>query len=119
MALLFSKVRVTIEGSQEEKSFLAFGIPNCYEDLEIYCAMDEILDEIEEETKLSVHTESYLYGEGEHYAATFEELAYMDMRMSDDELFLENHCRKIGEGHFEIEYAPCELFDTIMGFLEC
>ena len=117
MALVFSKV--TVSSPNGIKSFLACGIPHNYDDLDGYVAMDEYLDEIEEDIKLEVATETYTYGDGQYYSATLEELAYMNMRMLEDELFLQNHCKKIEKGNFEIEYSPKELFSSVMGMLEC
>lgn len=119
MALLFSTVTATRESDKESKVFLARGIPKDYEDLEIYSSMDEILDGIDEETTITIETESFTYGEGGRYDATFEELAYMQMRMLDDDNFLEGHCTKVEENTFCIEYVPDELYRTILGVFEC
>ena len=43
----------------------------------------------------------------------------MEIRMSRDELFLENQCRKVEEDVFCIEYAPDELFQRALGVIEC
>jgi len=53
MALLFSKVTVTAEEKCVE--FLVGGIPREYDDLEGWTAFDELIDGIDEETKISVH----------------------------------------------------------------
>jgi len=40
------------------------------------------MEDIDEETEVSVHAEAYLYGEGETYTATLEELAYFYLRIA-------------------------------------
>lgn len=119
MSLLFSKVTATRESDKESRTFLARGIPKSYDDLELYTAMDYLLDGVDEDTTITIETESYTYGEDSSYVASYEELAYMDMRMSQDEDFLESHCTKVGEDTFCIEYVPDELFQTAMGMIEC
>ena len=74
MAVQFSHVRVsTPDGNQTE--FLVCGIPREFDDFEYYTAFEDFLDSIEEETEISVHAEAYLYGEGETYKASIEEVA--------------------------------------------
>ncbi len=119
MAVVFSKITAIRESDKETKTFLARGIPKSFDDLEMYSAMDEILDDIDEDTTITIQTESYIYGDAKRYEASFEELAYMEIRMSRDELFLENHCRKVEEDVFCIEYAPDELFQRALGVIEC
>ena len=119
MALLFSTVTATRESDKESKVFLARGIPKDYEDIEIYSGMDEILDVIDEDTTITIETESFTYGDGERYDATLEELAYMQMRMLEDENFLEGHCTKVEDDTFSFVYSPDELFQTLLGVMEC
>ena len=91
MALLFSHVRVsTPDGNEAE--FLVAGIPREYEDVEGYTKLDEFLSEIDEDTEISFHAEAYLYGEGETFIASIEEVAYFHLRMQKDENFLSGHC---------------------------
>ena len=75
MALQFSHVRVsTPDGNEAE--FLVSGIPREFDDFEYYTAFEDFLDGIEEDTEISVHAEAYLYGEGETFKASIEEVAY-------------------------------------------
>ena len=114
MALLFSHVRVSApDGSEAE--FLVKGIPRDYDDLENYTAFEDFLDGIEEETEISVHAEAYLYGEGETFKATIEEVAYFHLRMQQDEKFLSGHCDNIESVDFTCNYSPDELFGIDWG----
>ena len=73
MALLFSHVRVsTPDGNETE--FLVSGIPREFDDFEYYTAFEDFLDGIEEDTEITVHADAYLYGEGETYQASIEEI---------------------------------------------
>ena len=114
MALLFSHVRVSApDGSEAE--FLVKGIPRDYDDLENYTAFEDFLDGIEEETEISVHAEAYLYGEGETFTASIEEVAYFHLRMQNDENFLSGHCDNIESVDFTYNYSPDELFGMDWG----
>ena len=68
MALLFSAVKVT--AGDDETELLVGGIPREYDDLEGWTFFDNFVEELDEETEVSVHAEAYLYGEGETYRAT-------------------------------------------------
>lgn len=73
MALLFSHVRAsTPDGNEAE--FLVMGIPREYEDLEGYTKLEEFLNELDEDTEISFHADAYLYGEGETFSASIEEV---------------------------------------------
>ena len=67
MVVLFSAVTVTT--GDQEKEFLVRGIPRELGDIEGYTAFEEFMEDIDEETEVSVHAEAYLYGEGETYTA--------------------------------------------------
>ena len=79
MALLFSAVRAT--ANDQEVEFFVGGIPREYDDLEGWTAFDRFMGEIDKETEVAVHAESYLYGEEETYRATPEEVAYFMKRI--------------------------------------
>jgi hypothetical protein len=114
MALLFSHVRVsTPDGNEAE--FLVSGIPREFDDFEYYTAFEDFLDGIEEDTEISVHAEAYLYGEGETFKATIEEVAYFHLRMKQDEKFLSGHCDNIESVDFTCNYSPDELFGIDWG----
>ena len=79
MALLFSHVRVsTPDGNEAE--FLVSGIPRELEDFDYYTKFEDFIDSIEEDTEITVHAEAYLYGEGETFKASIEEVAYFLLR---------------------------------------
>ena len=83
MAVLFSAVTLTADNNQVE--FLAAGIPRDADDLEGWTAYEHFMDELDSEQEVSVHVEAYLYGEGETFKATPEEVAYFKMRADADE----------------------------------
>ena len=79
MALLFSAVTVT--ANNQEVEFLVGGIPREFDDLEGWTAFDNFMEDLDEETEVSVHAKAYLYGGEETYKATPEEVAYFMKRI--------------------------------------
>lgn len=75
MALLFSAVTVT--AGNKEVEFLVGGIPREYDDLEGWTAFDDLMEDTDAETEVSVHAEAYLLGFGETYKAAPEDIAYI------------------------------------------
>ena len=63
MALLFSAVTAT--ASDQEVEFLVGGIPREFDDLEGWTAFENFMEDIDEETEVSIRAEAYIYGEGE------------------------------------------------------
>ena len=112
MAVLFSAVTVT--AGDQEKEFLVRGIPRELGDIEGYTAFEEFMEDIDEETEVSVHAEAYLYGEGETYTATLEELAYFYLRIEMREDFLSARCDNIEDVVFTFGWSPDELFGMKM-----
>ena len=112
MALLFSAVTVTAETADAE--FLVFGIPASAEDLEDWTAFSDLLDRLDREQDLSVHVETYLYGEGETVRATPEEVAYLTMRSERDPAFLSRHCDNIADSDFTVQFEPEETEDLAL-----
>lgn len=108
MALLFSAVRAT--ANDQEVEFFVGGIPREYDDLEGWTAFDRFMGEIDKETEVAVHAESYLYGEEETYRATPEEVAYFMKRIEMDDTFL-SRCDNIESVDFTINWFPEELFN--------
>lgn len=108
MAVLFSAVTLTADNNQVE--FLAAGIPRDADDLEGWTAYENFMDELDSEQEVSVHVEAYLYGEGETFKATPEEVAYFKMRADADEEFLHDHCDNIEDTDFTIQWSPDELY---------
>lgn len=98
----------TADNNQVE--FLAAGIPRDADDLEGWTAYENFMDELDSEQEVSVHVEAYLYGEGETFKATPEEVAYFKMRADADEEFLHDHCDNIEDADFTIQWSPDELY---------
>lgn len=104
MAILFSAVTVSAEDAQAE--FLVFGIPASVEDLKDWTAFSELKSQLDWEQELTVHVESYLYGEGETFRASPEEVAYLTMRANRDPAFLSRHCDNISDSDFTVLWTP-------------
>lgn len=100
MALLFSVVNVTAKTREVE--FLVGGIPREFNDLKGWSAFNNFMEDIDEETKVSVHAEAYLYGGEEIYKATPEEVAYFMKRIEMDNNFL-SRCNNIESVDFIIK----------------
>ena len=114
MALLFSHVRVsTPDGNETE--FLVSGIPRELEDFDYYTKFEDFIDSIEEDTEITVHGETKLYGEVDTTQATIENAAYFMLRMQKDENFLSGHCDNIESVDFTCNYSPDELFGMDWG----
>lgn len=114
MALLFSHVRVSTPDGNDA-GFLVSGIPREFDDFEHYTTFEDFIDSIEEDTEITVHADAYLYGEGETYQASIEEVAYFLLRMQKDENFLPGHCDHIESVDFTCNYSPDELFGMDWG----
>ncbi len=112
MAVLFSAVTVT--AGEEETQLFVGGIPREYDDLEGWTIFDDFLGDIGEDTQVSIHAEAYLYGEGEAYRATPEEVAYFMKRMEMDADFLRDRCDCIEDVDFTFQWSPEELFELEM-----
>lgn len=87
------------------------GIPKDYEDLSGWRAFEHFLMDVSQEADVQVDVKSYLYGEGEVFKASLEEVAYMTKRMERQSDFLEDQCRCVGSSAFSFQWCPEELFD--------
>lgn len=112
MAVLFSAVTVT--AGNDQKEFLVAGIPREHHDLEGWTAFEHFVGEIDAETDISVHADAYLYGEGEIFKASPEEVAYMSKRIKDNPNFLNDRCQNIDKVDFTLNWSPDELFGMEM-----
>ena len=110
MAVLFSAVTVSAIAIGEPVEFLGGGSPRELSDLEGWTAFDNFIGEIDEEMDISVHADGYIYGEGEVYKATPEEVAYFYKRMEDNQDFLTSRCQNIEKADFDFIWSPDELF---------
>ena len=108
MAILFSAVGV--KAGEEQTSLLVSGIPKSYEDLSGWRAFEHFLMDVDQEANIQVDVKSYLYGEGEVFKASLEEVAYMMKRMERQRDFLEDRCRCVGSSTFSFNWCPKELF---------
>lgn len=109
MALLFSAVTVT--AGYNEAKFTVGGIPRVYDDLVGWTAFDDFMENVDAETEVSVHAEVYLYGGEETVTATPEEVAYLTMRMKQDDRFLAAHCDNIEAVDFSFLRPPEEYYE--------
>lgn len=109
MALLFSKV--TVLSGHNTAELLVSGQPKAFDDLEGWTVFDKFLSCLSAENEVSVHTETYLYGEGEVYKASLEEVAYLTKRVEADRGFLKNHTKNIANGNFTFDWSVKELFE--------
>lgn len=114
MAVLFSVVTVTAIAKGEQLGFLVGGIPRELSDLEGWTAFDNFIGEIDEEMDISVHADGYIYGDGELYKATPEEVAYFYKRMEDNQDFLTSRCQNIDKADFDFNWSPDELYGMEM-----
>lgn len=106
MAVLFSAVTVTSDGEQAE--FLVSGIPKCRAELEGWTAFDNLIKEVDTEQEIKVHVAACLYGEGEQFIATPEEVAYFTMRAAQTDDFFYDHCTDAGHSDFSFTCLPQE-----------
>lgn len=112
MALLFSAVKVT--AGDDETELLVVGIPREYDDLEGWTRFDNFVENLSENTEVCVHAEAYLYGEGETFRATPEEIVYFMQRIEMQEDFLSERCDNIEDVDFTFLWSPDELFEMEM-----
>ena len=112
MALLFSAV--TLTANDHDTEFLVSGIPRDTDDLAGWTAYEGFLGEIDEECEVRVHVEAYLYGEGETFRASLEEIAYFNKRLEMNADFLSASCDNIEDADFTFTWSPEELFGLEM-----
>ena len=84
-----------------------------------YSTFSEVLDDINQmkiaaaET-IQVHVAACLYGEGEPFNATPEEIAYLTRRAEADDNFFYGHCKNAGHSDFTFTWLPEELYGMEM-----
>jgi len=110
MSILFSKV--TMYDGTEMEDFLVGGIPREESDLEGWLAYEHFMEGVEDETDVAVHVKAYLYGGGETYPATPEEVAYMYSRIANRSDFLSDRCNNIENLDFTIRWSQSALFGS-------
>lgn len=100
MSVLFSAVTATSDSDQVE--FLVAGIPKSYADLKGWAIFDNFINKTNTEQDIKVHVAAYLYGEGERFIATPEEVAYFTKRAAQTDDFFYEHCTDVGYSDFVI-----------------
>lgn len=92
MALLFSKVLLTQDGTKESTTFLMGGIPESIDDMQNWTAFQAFMQCVSKGKPIKADVTAYLYGEQEPVVATPEEVAYIMMRIERRMDFLEARC---------------------------
>ena len=108
MALLFSKV--TIQSDFDEVEFIVGGFPTEPDDLARCDEYQDFLDEIDDETSISVHVDAYICGNGETIRASPDEVAEISALIEAESDFLSEQCDWVGETDFEILWSPAEQY---------
>ena len=108
MSLLFSKV--TIQSDSDEVEFMVGGFPTEPDDLERCDEYQDFLDEINDETSVSVHVDAYVCGNGETIRASPDEVAEISALIEAEPDFLSEQCDCVGETDFEIQWSPIESY---------
>lgn len=108
MALLFSKV--TMQSDFDEIEFFVGGFPTEPDDLARCDEYQDFLNEINDETSISVHVDAYICGNGETIRASPDEVAEISARIEAEPDFLSEQCDWIGDTDFEIQWSPAEPY---------
>lgn len=108
MALLFSKV--TMQRDFDEVEFIVGGFPTEPDDLARCDEYQDFLDEIDDETSISVHVDAYICGNGETIRASPDEVAEISALIEAEPDFLSEQCDCVGETDFEIQWSPIESY---------
>lgn len=95
MSVKFS--RVSAMTNEKAAVFLVGGTPETQSDLDGWTAFDEFVEDMPINTVITVHVETFIYGEGEAYDATPEEVAYFYQRIEMRPDFIESRTEKIDE----------------------
>ena len=104
MALLFSAV--TLTGDDDQVELLVPGIPRESIDLRGWTAYESFIASIDHEQEIRVHVAACLYGEGQPFLASPEEVAYFTLRAKEDDSFLCEHCSLAGHSDFQFTWSP-------------
>lgn len=104
MALLFSAV--TLTGDDDQVELLVPGIPRESIDLRGWTAYESFIASIDHEQEIRVHVAACLYGEGQPFLASPEEIAYFTLRAKEDDSFLCDHCSHAGHSDFQFTWSP-------------
>lgn len=100
MALLFSAV--TLTGDDNQVELLVPGIPKESNDLRGWTAYENFIASIDHEQEIRVHVAACLYGEGQPFLASPEEIAYFTLRAKEDDSFLCDHWQPCRSQRFPV-----------------
>lgn len=112
MALRFSAVKLTAQ--EKSCELLVGGVPTDSKDLQGWTAFDNFMKGINDEEKVNVQVNTYLYGEGDIVDADPAEVAYMKQRQEANPNFLNDRCSNIGVLEYDIYCAPQTNFEMEM-----
>ena len=104
MALLFSAV--TLTGDDDQVELLVPGIPKESNDLRGWTAYENFIASIDHEQEIRVYVAACLYGEGQPFPASPEEVAYFTLRAKEDDSFLCDHCSHASHSDFQFTWSP-------------
>ena len=108
IALLFSKV--TIQSGFNEVEFMVGGFPTEPDDLARCDEYQDFLDEIDDETSVSVHVDAYVCGNSETIRASPDEVAEISARTEAEPDFLSDQCDWVSETDFEIQMSLTQSY---------
>ncbi len=77
--------------------FLVGGCPTRQADLDGWTAFDSFTEELPANTVITIHVETFLYGDGEVFDASPEEVAYIYQRLGLRPDFIERRTEKVEE----------------------
>lgn len=95
MSIRFSRISAMTEDASA--LFLVGGCPTQQADLDGWTAFDSFVEDMPADKVITVKVETFIYGDGEIYDATPEEVAYFYQRISMRPDFLETRVTKVEE----------------------
>lgn len=98
MSIRFSRISAMTEDASA--LFLVGGCPTQQADLDGWTAFDSFTEELPADTVITIHIETFLYGDGEAFDATPEEIAYFYQRIEMRPDFIEKRTEKKEESEF-------------------
>lgn len=99
---------VTVSGGTDKTEFLVGSIPRNADDLAGWTAFEDFTEQIKDKSEISVHVKAYLYGEGEGFNATPEEIAYFMQRIEMRPDFLSSRCKNLESFEFAFAWEPAK-----------
>lgn len=100
MSIRFSRVKA--EAEDRSSTFLVGGIPTAPADLEGWTAYQEFLRGSRDNEQITACVETFVYGDGEPFDATPEEVAYIYLRAARRPDFIEARTTKVADSEFSI-----------------